>query len=264
MAALLSEQSLAILRGSWVFQAAPATDLERLAPRCNVERFRRGARITRRGASGDSLFVLGRGRVKGTLPSPDGEAEFLVSMFWPGDVFGEVTLFDRSALLGSSFAITESEVLCVPRNEVLALIERRPALSLRLMGSVCDKLRTALDLSLSLRFLDIPSRLYQRLHYLARFDSRPEGQGVRILHGLSQHELAESIGASREALNKVIGEWKRDGLVEWGRGYLVVVDPAGFAARMPAALRKDIVLVASSANGFGPWPAVSELTMPIS
>jgi CRP/FNR family cyclic AMP-dependent transcriptional regulator len=253
------EQNLTILRRSWVFQAAPTADLERLASRCGVERYRRGARIARRGSAGESLFVLGRGRVKGTLPSPDADGEFLVSLFWPGDVFGEVTLFDKGALLGSAFAISEAEILTVPRAEVLSLVERRPAVSLRLMGSICEKLRTAMDLSLSLRFLDIPARFYQRLHYLARFDSRPDGDGVRIQHGLSQHELADSIGASREALNKVIGEWKREGLVEWGRGYVVVRDPGRLADRMPTALRKEVVLGPTSAGVFGPWPSQAEL-----
>ena len=259
MSPIASEQSLAILRRSWVFQAAPVSDLERLAPRCNVERCRRGSRIARRGAAGESVFVLGKGRVKGTLPSPGGDGEFIVSMFWPGDIFGEVVLVDQAPFLGSAFAISDAEVLTVPRTELLSLAERRPAVSLRLMGSLCDKLRTALDLSLSLRFLDIPARFYQRLHYLARFDSRGEGKGIRILHGLSQHELAESIGASREALNKVIAEWKRDGLVEWGRGYVIVLDPARLAERMPASMRRDIVFGPASAAGFGPWPTHSEL-----
>lgn len=255
----LAEQNLAILQKCWIFQAAPIADLERLAPRCAIEKYRRGTRIARRGATGEALFVLGRGRVKGTLPSPESDGEFLVSLFWPGDVFGEVWIFDKSALLGSAFAITDAEILTVPRPEVLALIERRPAVSLRLMGSICDKLRTALDLSLSLRFLDIPARFYQRLHYLARFDARPDGSGVRIQHGLSQHELADSIGASREALNKVIGEWKREGLVEWGRGYVVVRDPVRLAERMPSSLRKEVVIGPSASAGLGPWPTHSQL-----
>lgn len=259
MPSTAADQNLAILRRSWVFQVAPASDLERLAARGSVERYRRGARITQRGSSGESLFVLSRGRVKGTLPSPDADGEFLVGLFWPGDVFGEVSIFDKAALLGSSFAITDTELLVLPRAEVLGLLERRPAVSIRLMGSICDKLRTALDLSLSLRFLDIPARFYQRLLYLARFDSSADGNGVRIQHGLSQHELADSIGASREALNKVIGEWKRDGLIEWSRGYLVIKDPAKLADRMPAGLRKELIAGPTGTNGFGPWPVHGEL-----
>lgn len=240
-----TDSALGILSRSRIFQAAPSADLERLAPRCLFERYRRGSPIARRGAPGESLIVLGRGRVKGTLPSPDAEGEFVIGIFWPGDVFGEIAVFDRQARAGSAVAITEVEVAFVPRADLLALLERRPAVAIRLAEALCDKLRAALNLSLSMRFLDVPSRFYERLLYLGRFDSRREGNGVRIQHGLSQQELADSIGASREALNKVIADWKRAGLIEWGRGYVVVPDPALLAERIPPAVRHESILGSS-------------------
>lgn len=237
-----TDNALGILSRSRVFQGVPSADLERLAARCACERYRKGAVISRRGNPGEALTVLGRGRVKATLPSPGAEGEFLVAMFWPGDVFGEAAVFENLARPATGIAITEVEVAFVPRAELLTLIERRPAVSLRLIEALCEKLRTALDLSLSMRFLDVPSRFYQRLLYLARFDSRRDGDGVRIHHGLSQHELADSIGASREALNKVIAEWKRSGLLEWGRGYVVVRDPSLLAQRIPPEVRSETIL----------------------
>lgn len=245
----MTRLALAILRRSWVFQAAPVVELEWLAARSAVQRFRRTERITRRGATADGLFVVSGGRVKGTLPSPDDEGELVVSMFWPGDVFGEVAILDGSPFLGSALAITEVEVLAVPRTEVLALLQRRPAVALRLMGAICEKLRTALELSLSLRFLDVASRFACRLQYLARYDSHLEDGGLRIRHGLSQLELADSIGTTRESLNKLIGEWKRDGLVEWGRGYVLVRDPARLAERISPSLRRDGFLDVASQSG---------------
>jgi len=228
---------LNILSMAPVFQAAPSADLERLAPRCRCERYRRGAEIVRRGSPGDSLGVLGRGRIKSLLPSPDGEAEFIISMCWPGDVFGEIAAFEQTSYAVSSVAITECEVVFVSRTELLPLLERRPAVAIRLLEAMSAKLRVAYDLSVSMRFLDVPSRFYQRILHLARFDTRHDGAAVRIQHGLSQQELADSIGASREALNKVISDWKRAGLIEWGRGYIIVCDPATLAQRIPPAIR---------------------------
>jgi CRP/FNR family transcriptional regulator, cyclic AMP receptor protein len=234
-----TDTALGILARSRVFQAAPSADLERLAVRCSCERYRKGAEILRRGGPGDFLAVLGRGRVKATLPAPGAEGEFLVGLFWPGDVFGEIAVFDQLARVGTGIAITEAEVAFVPRSELMPLLERRPAVAIRMVETLCEKLRIALDLSLSMRFLDVPSRFYQRLLYLARFDSRRDGDGLRIHHGLSQHELADSIGASREALNKVIADWKRAGLLEWGRGYVVVRDPALLAQKIPPGVRYE-------------------------
>jgi len=125
--------------------------------------------------------------------------------------------------------------------------------AIRLIEALCEKLRSALDLSLSLRFLDVPSRLYQQLLDLGRHDSRRDGDAVRIHHGLSQQELAGSIGASREALNKVIADWKRAGLVEWGRGFVLVLDPAMLAQRIPPALRSETLLDAVTLDGGEPF-----------
>lgn len=236
---------LEILARSTVFQSVPSGDLERLSARCTHQRFRRGAPIMSFGDAGDSLAVVGRGRIKGTIPSPNGDGEFLIGVMWPGDCFGEVAVFDQKARAGTATAVTECEVVFVPRVELLAMMERRPAVSIRLVETVCDKLRTACELSLSLRFLDVPSRLYRRLLYLGRFDTRRDGNGIRIQHGLSQRELADSIGASREALNKVMGDWKRAGFVEFGRGYVVVVDPAALAMRIPASVRQGSLLECS-------------------
>lgn len=257
MAESVPSAILGILARSPVFQVAPAAELERLASRCVFQRYRRGSEIVRRGAAGDALIVIGRGRIKGILPSPAADGEFLMGLFWPGDVIGEVAVFENPVRAGGAVAITETEVAFVPRAELLPLLERRPAVALRLVETLCYKLRIALDMSLSLRFLDLPSRFYQRLAYLARFESRPEGTGLRILHGLSQQELADSIGASREALNKLIAEWKRAGLLECGRGYIVVTDPGALALRLPASVRQESILGSIEVGGLPPMPGAA-------
>lgn len=248
---------LAFLGRSWLFQAATSRDRELLAPRCTVARFRRGARIVGRGVPGQFLYVIGQGRVKGTLPSPMADGEFVIALLWPGDTFGEASVLDEAAAFGNAMAMTDVQLLAVPRAVLLELLGRRPELMLRLLGTMADKLRMALDLNLGLRFLDIPVRLYRRLLYLARFDSWHESDGLVIRHGLSQLELADSIGASREALNKVIGEWKREGLVDWKRGSVLVRDADGLARRMPDFIRNREFFGVEPLPGQGPWPAFS-------
>ena len=128
MADSTTTSSLAILARSPVFRAAPTADLERLAPLCLCERYRRGTKIVRRGTAGEALAVVGRGKLKATFPSPNVEGEFVIAMFRPGDVFGEVAVFDRQARIVEAVAINDAEVLFVPRFELLSLIERkRPA-----------------------------------------------------------------------------------------------------------------------------------------
>lgn len=249
-----SDLKLSFLAQSWLFQAATSGDREWLAPRCTVVRYRRGARIVGRGVAGQFVYVVGQGRVKGTLPSPTAEGEFVIALLWPGDTFGEASVLDEAAAFGNAMAMTDVQLLAVPRADLLEVLKRRPELMLRLIGAMADKLRMALDLNLSLRFLDIPARLYRRLLYLARFDSRWETDGLVIRHGLSQLEMADSIGASREALNKVIAEWKREGLVDWRRGNVVIRDTDALTRRMPDFVRADDFFGVQSLPGQAPRP----------
>lgn len=231
-----------ILRSAPAFQSVPLPELERLAARCTLQRFRRGAHVMRRGAPGESLLVVGRGRLKATLASPTADGEFLCGMFWPGDTFGELSIFGPRQRPVSATALTDCEILFVPREHLLALLERRPAVIVRLIEQLCDRLRNTIDMNMGLRYLDLHTRLYQRLLLLSRHDTHVETGGIRIQHGLSQQELADSIGASREGLNKLLSEWKKAGLIETGRGYTTVLDPAGLASRVALSARKDFLL----------------------
>jgi len=250
-------QKLAILQQSRLFRAVPSVEREWLAPRCTIVRFSRGARIQRRGVPGQALYVVSQGRVKATLSSPVGDGEFFIGMNGVGDTFGECSVLECPDSIGNAVAMTDVQLLAVPRADVLALLERCPALRLRLLEAMADKLWSAVNLNVSLRSLDVPTRLYQRVLLLARSGFSQHDDGLHIQHGLSQQELADSIGVSREALNKVIAEWRRDGLVEWGRGFLLVRDLARLSARMPAGVRRDGIPTAVSAPAFLPTGTMS-------
>jgi CRP/FNR family transcriptional regulator, cyclic AMP receptor protein len=231
-----------------VFQTLGPAEIGRLAMRCCYERFRRGTIIVRNSSDHDTqeqLVVIGRGRVKVSLASPTADGELIVGLLGSGEVFGEPNLFDGEAKVLLAVALADTEVLFVPRRDLLSIIEKSPAVALCLLESVCEKLRLAVEMSLCIRYLDVQARFYRRLQHLGRYDASLDGDGVRIQHALSQRELADSIGVSREALNKLFGEWKRAGLVAYGRGYIVVKDPSGLAQRLPPALRNGGLIEAT-------------------
>ncbi len=244
-----TDLSLGVLLKSRVFRALPPTELSRLSSRCSYERYRRGSAIRRDGDAQDALVVLGRGRVKASLASPTADGELIVGLLGSGEVFGEPALFDGEAKVMTAVALADTEVVFVPRRELLPVIERVPSIALGLLESVCEKLRLAVEMSVCIRYLDVQARFYRKRQYLGRFDARHDGDGVRIQHALSQRELADSIGVSREALNKLFGEWRRAGLVAYGRGYIVVKDPSGLALRLPPALRMGGLIAASAHSG---------------
>lgn len=230
------------LRACWVFQPAPLSQLTVLAEAAHTRHFARRAEIQRRGSPADHLLVLARGRAKICLPSPDNGSEYLVALATEGSVFGEVAFFDELARASSLIALSDCEVVAVPRRWFAPFLEANPAVASRLLALTTDKLRMSLELIHTNRFLDMSARFYRRLQYLALVDSRVTEEGLRIDHGLAQYDLANSIGASREAFNKLISRWRHEGLVDYGRGYLVVRDGAALARCLPPGSREDSVL----------------------
>lgn len=182
--------SLEILSSSAILRAAPWADVERLAQRSTVRRYRRGSVILARGTVWDSLLVVGRGLGKATAISPGDEAGLVLSILRPGDIFGENSLFNRMPVPLSLIAISESDVALVPHADVITLMERRPAIAIAIASSLCEKMRFAVQMTVALRFLDASSRLHQRLQLLSGFDSWRVGAAIRIQHGLTQQELA--------------------------------------------------------------------------
>jgi CRP-like cAMP-binding protein len=233
---------IGVLSHSRAFGSLPAGEMEKVASRSFYRRFRAREVLTQHGGVGDALIVVGRGRVKATLPSPDSDTEFVLGTFVAGDIIGEIAAIQNRPRVGGLAAITDAEVLLVPREELAALLERQPAVAARLLDDVCGKLRQTYELCLALSFLELPSRFYARLLYLSRIDSRRESDGIRINHGLSQKELAGSIGVSRESLNRLLGEWKSAGFIQYGRGFILVCDPAALANVLPAAIRAGAAL----------------------
>lgn len=230
------------LRACWVFQPATPAQLAVLAEASQTRHFARRTEIQRRGAPSDHLMVLARGRAKICLPSPDSGAEYIVALATEGTVFGEVAFFDELSRASSLVALSDCEVVTIPRRWFAPFLESNPAVASRLLSLTCDKLRMSLELIHTNRFLDMSARFYRRLQYLALVDSRMTDEGLRIDHGLAQYDLANSIGASREAFNKLISRWKHEGLIDYGRGYLVVRDGAALARCLPPGSRQDSVL----------------------
>lgn len=242
-----SQIRLRLLSRSPVFEGLPPEERERLAAVSVYRRIPHGEALTRHGDQVTFLIVIGRGSLKASMPTAVPGSEFLAGIFAEGDVIGEIGIFENRPRVGNHIAVTDTEVLLIPKAELLALIERRPEIATRLIQAVCAKLRLAIDLGLALHSHDFPSRFYLRLLHLSRTGSRREGDGFRIHHGLSQRELADSIATSRESLNRLMAEWKQAGLIDFGRGFIVIRDPVALAEALPPAVRAHGILGAPAA-----------------
>ena len=237
-----SQARLRILSRSPVFESIPPEEKERLAALSVYRRLRHGEALTRHGDQVTFLIVIGRGCLKVSLPTANPGTEFLAGIFGEGDVIGEIGIFENLPRVGNHIATADTEVLLVPKADLLALLDRQPEVATRLIRAVCTKLRLSIDLGLALHSHDFPSRFYLRLLDLSRTVSRRDSDGFRIQHGLSQKELADSIATSRESLNRLMTEWKHAGLLDYGRGFVVIRDAVALAEALPPAVRASGIL----------------------
>jgi CRP/FNR family transcriptional regulator, cyclic AMP receptor protein len=172
----------------------------------SVEReLRRNDVLFRQGDEAGELFVVQAGRVAIANRSDDGR-ESLVALMEPGDLFGEMGLFDgiRSA---DARALELSTVIAVPYGPVREALERQPSALWAVVELLAARLRTVDEALADTVFLDVPGRTAKRLLELA-------GDGDQFQLPVTQEELAGMVGASRERVNKAISQFVRLGWLE--------------------------------------------------
>lgn len=180
--------------------------------------------VCQAGEPGDALYVVLGGRAKVCLVSEQGK-EIILSFIEPGQVFGEMSLLDglpRSAVVTT---MEESRLLMLRRHDFLPYLESHPVVTLRLLAALSQRLRKANGLIEDLSFLNLPARLARLLLSLGEQYGEQEAVGLEIKLKLSQEELGNLVGSSRESINKQFRIWVEDGVMEYAHGAIVLKRP---------------------------------------
>jgi len=186
---------------------------------------RRGEKLFVEGEPGDAVYLLLKGKVKIFRTSPDGRENLLIVM-GPGEVFGELSLFDPGPRTATASAVVSSEVASLDHAELTRLLEHRPETAALLLRVLARRLRRTNDAISDLVFTDVPGRVAKALLDLAdQFGIRDGGQQIRVEHGLTQEELAQLVGASRETVNKALADFASRGWLRLESRTVVVLDP---------------------------------------
>ncbi len=179
-------------------------------------RLSQGETLFEQGDTGDALYAILEGALEFSILSVSGR-KLTLDLMRPGAVFGEIALFDPGVRTATVTASEPSRLRRLRNRDILNQIEQHPALAgdlLRLAGQRMRWMNTQLNEQV---FLPMPVRLARKLLYLT-----PENGNGHL--GLSQSELAEFVGATREAVSKTLSSWKRSGIIEINRGALLIVD----------------------------------------
>jgi CRP-like cAMP-binding protein len=177
-----------------------------------------------KGDEGDALYGVLDGRIRISSGDADGK-EIILNIIDPGDIFGEIALLDGKPRTADASAMAASQLFRVQRSDFLGLMAAEPRLTQHLLEMVCGRIRKTSEMLEDSAFLDLPARLAKRLLSLAKYygDSSQETAltGIQI----SQAELGQLMGTSRESINKHLQYWRGRGWITLGRGRVTIEAP---------------------------------------
>lgn len=219
--AFAQDELLGFLARMPLFADLPPPELAPLVDVVRRRHYPRGAVLFTQGELGSVAFIVRSGLVDIVVASSDGR-DLLLYEVRPGDYFGEMALLEERPRSASAICREASEVLALERDDLLGALQRHPSIMLRMLQAMSRRLRLADRRLESLAFHDAALRLAEAL-----WEASAEDAAGRVAH-LSQEALAARVGVSRQTVNKLLGEWRRAGLVSIGRGVLRLPDPARF------------------------------------
>jgi CRP/FNR family transcriptional regulator, cyclic AMP receptor protein len=186
-------------------------------------RYRRGEVVFHEGEKGDRLYVVTDGKVKLGRTSSDGR-ENLLAILGPGQMFGELSLFDPGPRSATVTAVTDVTFETLSHDELLRWLTGRPDVARGLLSQLAARLRKANDVVADLVFSDVPGRVAKALLDLSQRFGRTADDGIHVHHDLTQEELAQLVGASRETVNKALADFAQRGWLRLEPRSVVLLD----------------------------------------
>lgn len=184
----------------------------------------RGEVVFAEGEPGDRLYVIVDGKVKLGQTSADGREQVLV-VLGPGGMFGELSLFDPGSRTSTATAVTDTVLLGLGQRDLRPWLTGRPEVAEALLRALAQRLRRTNEAMADLVFSDVPGRVAKALLDLAaKFGERQDDGSVHVAHDLTQEELAQLVGASRETVNKSLADFAHRGWLQIEARAVVLLD----------------------------------------
>ena len=176
------------------------------------------------GEEGDRLFVVQDGKVKLSQTSADGR-EQVMAVVGPGEMFGELSLFDPGRRTSTATAVTDCVLLGLGQSDLRPWLTGRPEVAEALLRALAQRLRRANEAMADLVFSDVPGRVAKALLELSdKFGQRQNDGSILVAHDLTQEELAQLVGASRETVNKSLADFAQRGWIKLEARSVVLLD----------------------------------------
>jgi CRP-like cAMP-binding protein len=222
--ATTGEETVALLSHVPVFSALAPEDLHRVAEVAVPRSFEAGEVVFREGDDSDTCYVVRSGHARAVRSHTDGRTIALAS-FGPGDIFGELAMFDDEKRSATVEAVDPLEAVALLGSDMHRLVRRHPDIAAKLLTALTRRLRAANERLASQSFQTVQSRVAQVVWQLV-VQAQSEGAGEReVLINVTQSEIAQLAGSARESASRFLAVLERAGIIDQGRGKLTVHDP---------------------------------------
>jgi CRP/FNR family transcriptional regulator, cyclic AMP receptor protein len=217
------ESSVALLQRVPLFSELSGEDLEEISRVAVPRSYPKGVRVFHEGDHSDACYIVRSGDLRVTREHPDGRAIALATL-GPGDIFGELAMLDGEARSASVEALTECQLLALPAADVRRLLRGSSEITVKLVFALTRRLREANERIARQSFQTVPSRVAGVLSQLTAEEAPLQGrEGVTIR--MTQADLAQLAGTSRESVSRFLAVLERAGVVHVGRGRVTVLEP---------------------------------------
>ena len=211
------------LGGSPLFAALDPEDQRALRAQMVEVKLPRGRALFNEGDPGDRLYVVTAGKIKLGRTAADGR-ENLLAVMGPGEMFGELSLFDPGPRTASATAVTDTTLIGLGNTDLRPWLLQHPQVAARLLAALARRLRRTNEAMADLVFSDVPGRVAKALLDLAQRFGEATDDGLRVSHDLTQEELAQLVGASRETVNKALADFATRGFLRLEGRAVVILD----------------------------------------
>src|SRR5438552_5564225 len=211
---------LSVLRKHPIFCDLEPEALDQLCRYAKHITLKRGASIFCKGDPGNSMFAVISGTVKISVSSPDGRNAIL-NLICPGEIFGEIAVLSGEPRTADAIANAQCEIFVIDRREFLPFVKSQPALSMKFIQLLCERLRRTSEQVEQIILQNLPGRLASALIGLTeKRKLEPANHTIAI----TQQEISEMVGMTRESINKQLRAWAARKWVRLEHGAIVVLD----------------------------------------
>lgn len=207
-----------------MFAALDAEGAAALRASMDATHLAKGQVLFLEGELGERLYIITDGKMKLGHTASDGR-ESLLAVLGPGELFGELSLFDPGPRTATATALTDVSLMGLGHAALRPWLTGRPEVAEALLGALAQRMRRTNDQMADLVFSDVPGRVAKTLLELGEKFGRPLPDGIHVTHDMTQEELAQLVGASRETVNKALADFAARGWIRLESRSVILLDP---------------------------------------